>query len=209
MKKVVKLTEADLARIVKRVMNESEVDEGIFDSILKAFKGDAKVAAKEFMPRASKGLSSMPLLQQLPNEVRTLINKLPGNVKVGTKLDDLFRKSMFDIQSLEGSIARLNREMGGVGGAEMYSRNLSELIKKPKGSVIDLKDMYTKAQFLKKELENIKEALPRPKEGGMLNKNKNYQAEIKKFENFLWSETGNINRFISNFDDMLAKAKVK
>ena len=39
MKKIVRLTESDLARIVKRVMNESEVDEGIFDSIVKAFKG--------------------------------------------------------------------------------------------------------------------------------------------------------------------------
>jgi hypothetical protein len=208
-KKVVKLTESDLARIIKRVINESEVDEGVFDTILKAFKGDAKVAAKEFMPRASKGLSSMPLLQQLPNEVRTLINKLPGNVKVGSRLDGLFKKSMFDIQSLEGSIARLNREMNGVGGAEMYSRNLSELVRKPKGAVIDLKDMYTKAQFLKKELENIKEALPRPKEGGMLNKNKNFKAELDKYANFLWNDMGKINRFISDFDEMLKNAKVK
>jgi hypothetical protein len=207
MKKIVRLTESDLSRIVKRVISEQnidELDEGIFDSILKAFRG----GGKKVVSTASK-MSTMPLINQISNDIRQLITKIPQKVKIGVKLENVFKKTSYDVRSVEGSIARLNREMNGFGIAEIYSRNLSNAVRQPKGSVINLKEVYTDAQFLKKELENIKKGLPKPKEGGILNKNKNYQSELKKYHNFLWSELGSINKFIGEIDNLLKEVKIK
>ena len=191
--------------------NEGELEEGFLSSLVnKVFKGSGRAASKEFiMNTATKGLMKMPLLQQIPIEVRNVINKLPKSIKIGTKLDDAFKKSSYDILSLEGNMARLNNEIGGAGGLEMYSRNISEIIRKPKGSVIDLKDLYTKAQFLKKEMENVKNGIPKPKSGSVLTKNKKYQEQLAKYENFLWSDMGKINRFIANLDELIKKSKFK
>lgn len=207
MKKIVRLTESDLSRIVKRIISEQtgdELDEGIFDTILKSFRG----GGKKIVSTASK-LATMPLINQISSDLRLLITKLPQKVKVGVKLDGVFKKTLYDVKSVEGSIARLNREMNGFGGAELYSRRLSNTVRQPKGSVVNLKELYTDAQFLKKELENIKNNLPKPKQGGILNKNKNYQSELNNYHNFLWSELGSVNRFIGELDNLLKEVKIK
>jgi len=207
MKKIIQLTESDLSRIVRRVISEQnsdELDEGIFDSILKAFRS----GGKKVVSTASK-MSTMPLINQISSDLRLLITKLPQKVKVGVKLDSVFKKTLYDVKSVEGSIARLNREMNGFGGAELYSRRLSNTVRQPKGAVVNLKELYTDAQFLKKELENIKNNLPKPKQGGILNKNKNYQSELNKYHNFLWSELGSVNKFISEIDNLLKEVKIK
>ena len=151
MKKIVRLTESDLSCIVKRVISEQnidELDEGIFDSILKTFRG----GGKKVVSAASK-MSTTPLFNQISHDIRQLIIKIPQKVKVGVKLDGVFKKTLYDVKSVEGSIARLNREMNGFGIAEIYSRNLSNAVRQPKGAVINLKEVYTDAQLLKKELE--------------------------------------------------------
>jgi len=207
MKKIIKLTESDLSRIVKRVISEqnsNELDEGIFDSILKAFRG----GGKKVVSAASK-MSTTPLFSQISHDIRQLITKIPQKVKVGAKLEGVFKKTSYDIKSLEGSIARYERDMNGFGIAEIYSRKLSNAVRQPKGSIVNLKEVYTDAHLLKKELENIKHELPRPKEGGILNKNKNYQSELNKYHNFLWSELGSVNKFISEIDNLLKEVKIK
>jgi hypothetical protein len=207
MKKIIQLTESDLSRIVRRVISEQnsdELDEGIFDSILKAFRG----GGKKVVSAASK-MSTTPLFSQISHDIRQLITKIPQKVKVGPKLEGVFKKTSYDIKSLEGSIARYERDMNGFGIAEIYSRQLSNAVRQPKGSVVNLKEVYTDAHLLKKELENIKHKLPRPKEGGILNKNKNYQSELNKHYNFLLSELGSINKFISEIDNLLKEVKIK
>jgi len=207
MSKIVKLTESDLMRLVKRVISEQnrdELDEGIFNSILKSFEG----GGKKVVSAASK-MSTTPLINQISHDILQLITKIPQKVKVGAKLEGVFKKTLFDVKSLEGSIASYERDMNGFGIAELYSRRLSNAVQQPKGVVINLKEVYTDAHLLKKELENIKHELPRPKEGGILNKNKNYQSELNKYYNFLGSELGSINRFIGEIDNLLKEVKIK
>ena len=207
MKKIVKLTESDLMRLVKRVISEQnrdELDEGIFNSILKSFEG----GGKKVVSAASK-MSTTPLINQISHDILQLITKIPQKVKVGPKLDGVFKKTLFDVKRVEGSVAYLDRTMNGFGIAELYSRRLSNAVQQPKGVVINLKEVYTDAHLLKKELENIKHKLPKPTEGGILNKNKNYQSELNEWYNFLEGELGSVNKFISEIDNFFKEVKIK
>ena len=98
MKKIVRLTESDLSCIVKRVISEQnidELDEGIFDSILKTFRG----GGKKVVSAASK-MSTTPLFNQISHDIRQLIIKIPQKVKVGVKLDGVFKKTLYDVKSV-------------------------------------------------------------------------------------------------------------
>ena len=172
-------------------------------SILKS----AKIGGKKVVSAASK-MSTLPLMSQISRDVQQLITKLPIKVKVGVKLDGVFKKTLFDIRSLEGNIAGLERNMKGFGIADVYSRKFSNTVRQPKGSIINLKEFYTDAQFLKKELENIKHELPRPTEGGFFNKNKNYQSKIDEYNHFLESELSSINRVIHELDNLFKDVKI-
>jgi hypothetical protein len=70
MKKVIRLTEDDLTRIVKRVIKESEMQEGILSTILKAVKGVPK-AVSSVTPR----LINKKTLKSLNDELLRLIPK--------------------------------------------------------------------------------------------------------------------------------------
>lgn len=205
MRKIFRLTESDFNRIVRRVINEtSEVDEGILDTILKSIKGGSKsgfqTAVSKQLKNVGKGTSKLPLLQQIPSEVKFLIEKLPQNIKVGPKIEGAFKKSMHDVLSLEGGIARLSREVNGLGTAEAFSRRISEVVKKSKGSTINFKELYTDAHLLKKDLQNLKIELPKTAPKGISSKN---------YQNLLDTEMMQINRFIGNLDELIKNAKIK
>jgi len=70
MKKVIRLTEDDLTRIVKRVIEESEMQEGILSTILRAVKGIPK-AVSSVTPR----LINKTTLKSLNDELLRLIPK--------------------------------------------------------------------------------------------------------------------------------------
>ena len=211
MKKIVRLTESDLARIVKRVINEQndELDEGIFDSILKSLKGGDEAFIKS-LKNAGKSTHSTPLLSQIPHEVKMAINKVPTYGKVGPKLESLFSKHKHSIWSMDGSIKRMADDgINGLGVSKIYSDKLAKAVSTTKGNPIELQAIYKDAQLLKKDLQNIKSELPKPTEGGIFNRNKNYKRQVEDWYNVLNNEIASVSRFIRDFDEMLKTVKVK
>jgi hypothetical protein len=190
MGKVIRLTEGDLVRIVKKVLNESDMNEQL-SKILNSF---IKKGSK-FKPMIKQGL---PLIDQLPSTVRTLINSFPTNVKVGDKLGLLFNSRLSDIRGLKHYV----KSGGGNGITDTYVDGLIKLVSTPKGGNVNLRDVYTYTNFLKQELDNIKSAIPKPKQGGLLNQNKNYDKQMNDLYNKFYTETTTLNKFISDLENI-------
>jgi hypothetical protein len=186
MKKVIRLTESDLTNVVKKVIKE-QINESFLKNFLsKLFKSGSKPVPK----------FGTPLLSQLPSKVQTMIQSFPKQVKLGDKLKNVFNTHSHDIRSLEHYI----KSQGGNGIADTYARLLSKSINVPKGSIVNLQSVYSHAHFLKKELENIISKIPKPKQGGILNKNKNYDKQMDELYNKFYTETATLNKFISDLE---------
>jgi hypothetical protein len=87
MAKVVKLTERDLNRLVQRVIEEQEMEEGIFDPLVNAAQGLKGVWRGE-------GYDYFKYLSSLRGLTRKLKKLDAPNVKIMTQLTDLKNKVM-------------------------------------------------------------------------------------------------------------------
>ena len=85
MKKIIKLTESDLVKIVNKVISEQKVDEGIFDGIKNAYRG-LKGMKRGF------GTDYFQNMSRLENLIRKLKNLDAPNEKVMIELEKLKTK---------------------------------------------------------------------------------------------------------------------
>jgi len=90
--------------------------------------------------------------------------------------------------------------------AESSSNLMFHIIRNAKkGQNIEVRKLYELANDVKKEMEYAKRQMPMPKEGGILNKNKNYKTQMNDWYNFLYPEIGTLSRFISDFETLIKK----
>ena len=102
MKKIIKLTESDLQRIVKRVIKEQEMEEGLGDAIGRLFSGAVK---------------QLPSLTKVPYSVENVVKRISrggiSKIKVGPKMSEIFSKHK---GSFDGAVDKLDslisNEMG-------------------------------------------------------------------------------------------------
>ena len=85
MKKIIKLTESELVKIVNKVISEQKVDEGIFDGIKNAYRG-LKGMKRGF------GTDYFQNMSRLENLIRKLKNLDVPNEKVMNELEKLKTK---------------------------------------------------------------------------------------------------------------------
>ena len=85
MKKIIKLTESELVKIVNKVILEQKVDEGIFDGIKNAYRG-LKGMKRGF------GTDYFQNMSRLENLIRKLKNLDAPNEKVMIELEKLKTK---------------------------------------------------------------------------------------------------------------------
>ena len=85
MKKIIKLTESELVKIVNKVISEQKVDEGIFDGIKNAYRG-LKGMKRGF------GTDYFQNMSRLENLIRKLKNLDAPNEKVMIELEKLKTK---------------------------------------------------------------------------------------------------------------------
>jgi hypothetical protein len=85
MSKIVKLTESDLNRLVKKVISEQEVEEGIFDGVKDLYRGVKGV-------KRGYGMDYFQNMSKLENLVRKLKNLDVPNEKVMLELKQLRTK---------------------------------------------------------------------------------------------------------------------
>jgi hypothetical protein len=191
MKKIIRLTESDLVRLVKRVINENEsLDEqpSLIKNLFSAGAKSSKTVAKQ----------GIPLMSQISHEAQLIIKQLPTNAKVGPKLVGLFGKHGTRIKSLQSQLSKMPDQTLGI-----YIKRLSDTVSKTKGTPVNPQQMYMDAVFLKKELENIKSSLSKPKQGGVLNKNVNYDKQMEGWYNALYTEIGSLSSFIADLEALL------
>jgi hypothetical protein len=143
MKKVIRLTESELTRIVIRIIEEEKNPVASLDEQFGIIKSLSKSSTKPVTK------SVTPLLSQLPHEVQLFIKQIPTSVKIGPKLELVFKNNYVSIKSLPTNVKRFGID-------DLYARKLSDTISKSKGSTINLQEVYQDAHFLKKELENLK-----------------------------------------------------
>lgn len=200
MKKVVRITESELAEIVKKVLKESEVDEGILSNIINKFRGKKPAVKPSFSHY------EIPASARLSPKVQELIKKMPQVVKMGPKLEGLFNRHRVDLNHFQNDIRDLARKHKTLGMAESSSNLMFHIIRNAKkGQNIEVRKLYELANDVKKEMEYAKRQMPVPKEGGILNKNKNYKTQMNDWYNFLYPEIGTLSRFISDFETLIKK----
>jgi hypothetical protein len=85
MSKIVKFTETDLNRLVKKVISEQEVEEGIFDGVKDLYRGVKGV-------KRGYGMDYFQNMSKLENLVRKLKNLDAPNEKVMLELKQLRTK---------------------------------------------------------------------------------------------------------------------
>jgi hypothetical protein len=85
MSKIVKLTESDLNRLVKKVISEQEIEEGIFDGVKDLYRGVKGV-------KRGYGMDYFQNMSKLENLVRKLKNLDVPNEKVMLELKQLRTK---------------------------------------------------------------------------------------------------------------------
>jgi uncharacterized protein YpuA (DUF1002 family) len=90
MSKVVKLTESDLLRLVKKVISEQEVEEGIFDGVRDLYRGVKGV-------KRGYGMDYFQNMSKLENLIKKLQNLDVPNEKV-----------MLELKQLKTKVASLN-----------------------------------------------------------------------------------------------------
>jgi len=220
MKRIIKLTENDLSRIVRRVISEqtsNQLNEGLFDAILNFFKRGGKsvsktgglnpknnMAYKSTFPKNSP--TSSPMMS-LPSNVVSLLSKIPQKVKIGPVLEKNFKYNLRSMMELEKNIVALKPKINGL--SDIYAKEITSILKQPKGSTIDLKKLYSTANYCKIELMKVKSGLPPLKQNFLARfmNFKNYQTEIYRYNNLLSPEIISIDRFIRSLDDLLKEEK--
>jgi hypothetical protein len=111
MGKVVRLTESDLERIVNRVIQEQEMEEGIFDPIVDRYQGLKGVWRGEgydyFKHLSSlRGLTRQLKKLDVPNaKIMTQLTDLKNKVSV-SKMPPDKRKNLID--AIDGAIGHFN-----------------------------------------------------------------------------------------------------
>lgn len=135
-----------------------------------------------------KGLVT-PLMSQLSSGVQNFIKILPNSIKVGPKLSNLFKTNYSNIKSLSSRLSKYKNN----GSVELYSRKLSNSLSVSKGNTVNLKELYEDASLLKKELENIKSSIPKPKTGG---------KEMEIWYNTFYTELGDLGKFTSDLEKL-------
>lgn len=90
MKKIVKLTESDLNRLVKKIISEQEVEEGVFDGVKNLYRG-IKGMKRGF------GVDYFQNMSSLENLIKKLKNLDVPNEKV-----------MLELKQLRTKVASLN-----------------------------------------------------------------------------------------------------
>jgi len=90
MSKIIRLTEDDLTRLLKKILTEDEVDEGIFDSAKDLYRGIKGI-------KRGYGMDYFKNMSSLEN----LIKKLK-------KLDSPNEKVMIELSQLRSKVASLN-----------------------------------------------------------------------------------------------------
>jgi hypothetical protein len=137
----------------------------------------------------SKGLVT-PLMSQLSTKIQNFIELLPISVKVGPKLSNIFKGNYSNIKSLSSRLSKYKNN----GSIDLYSRKLSDAISVGEGKTVNLKELYTNASFLKKELETIKSLTPKPKQGG---------KAMENWYNAFYSELSDLNKLTSELETIL------
>jgi len=219
MKRIIKLTENDLSRIVRRVISEqtsNQLNEGLFDAILNFFKRGGKSVSKTGLnPRNNMSYkntfpknspTSSPMMS-LPSNVVSLLSKIPQKVKIGPVLEKNFKYNLNSMMELQKNIGLLKPKINGL--SDLYAKEITSILKQPKGSTIDLRKLYSTANYCKIELMKVKAGLPPLKQNFLTRfmNFKNYQTEIYRYNNLLRPEISNIDRFIRSLDDLLKEAK--
>jgi DNA helicase TIP49 (TBP-interacting protein) len=197
MKRKIRLTESDLVRIVKRVIEEQQLIEEQYQILSKLFRGASKAVKPLIKSKPIKSSFSRPLIDQLPSKVTGLIYKLPEKIKVGPKLQDVFTKSKNDIISLEGSLGNLSQTSSEFLMTHSLTSKIKKIMSSPKGSVINLKELYRDVHLIKKDLQNWKEVI-RTKQSPSLK-----TMNVKDVDKFFGGIEFSINRIISNLDETI------
>lgn len=217
MKRTVRLTESDLTRLVRRVISEqnsNELNEGIFDAILNFFKRGGKSLSKTGLnPKNNmaykntypKNLPKTSPMLSLPSNVASLLPKIPQNVKIGPALEKNFKDNLRSMIEFEKNIVALKPKINGL--SDIYARKITSIIKQPKGSVINLRELYSLANYCKIDLMNVKKTLP-PLKQSFKDRLRNYQTELYRYDNLLRPEIIDIDRFIRSLDILLKQKKI-
>lgn len=192
MKKIIRLTESDLLRIVEQVIEEQAFLGKLFTLGSKSVKPLIKKT-----PKIVNKISTRPLVNQLSSKVESLLYKLPEKLKVGPKFETAFSKSQNDIISLEGSLGNLSDNFTEFGTSYNLMKKIKKTMSSPKGTIINLKELYQEVHLVKKDLENLKDVI-RNKKSPTLNK-----MNVKDVDRFFSGNEGNINRIIYNLDAII------
>ena len=200
MKKVIRLTESDLINIVQRIMNESYINEQLLGKVVNKFlsKSEPKIVSK------TSSRLSRPLINQLSSEVTGIIAKLPKKIKIGDKLIETFKKSEMDIISLEGSLSNIyDAGFTQFGTSKSLITKVKKIMKNPKGTEINLSEIYQDLNLVKKDLENLKNMI-KSKKSWHLN-----QMGVKNIDKFLYSNETQLNRVINNINEFIKQQQIK
>ena len=84
---------------------------------------------------------------------------------------------------------------------------ITSIIKQPKGSVINLRELYRLANYCKIDLMDVKKTLP-PLKQSFWDKFTGNRTELYRYNNLLLPEIGDIDRFIRSLDDLLKQKKI-
>jgi hypothetical protein len=116
MSKLVKLTESDLNRLVKKVISEQEVEEGVFDGVKNLYRG-VKGAKRGF------GMDYFQNMSRLENLIKKLKNLDVPNEKVMLELNQLKTK----VSSLNMPQQRKDALIGLIDNSLFHFRKYSDI----------------------------------------------------------------------------------
>jgi hypothetical protein len=116
MSKLVKLTESDLNRLVKKVISEQEVEEGVFDGVKNLYRG-VKGVKRGF------GMDYFQNMSRLENLIKKLKNLDVPNEKVMLELNQLKTK----VSSLNMPQQRKDALIGLIDNSLFHFRKYSDI----------------------------------------------------------------------------------
>ena len=116
MSKTVKLTETDINRIVKKIVSEQEVEEGIFDGVKDLYRGVKGV-------KRGYGMDYFQNMSRLENLIKKLKNLDVPNEKVMTELAQLRTK----VSGMNMPLQRKNAIIGLIDNSIFHFRKYSDI----------------------------------------------------------------------------------
>jgi hypothetical protein len=116
MSKTVKLTETDINRIVKKIVSEQEVEEGIFDGVKDLYRGVKGV-------KRGYGMDYFQNMSRLENLIKKLKNLDVPNEKVMTELSQLRTK----VSGMNMPLQRKNAIIGLIDNSIFHFRKYSDI----------------------------------------------------------------------------------